>query len=100
MKKLLLLPLVILCFSLSVAAQNKTYRFQFNNRLSENFYQGSPLAPACPGSYSSHTLAGVYKTVYNFDKGCGLVFNDSATGLLASGTYTIELYFLLDTING
>ncbi|MBW7914786.1 MAG: T9SS type A sorting domain-containing protein [Taibaiella sp.] len=99
MKKLLLLPLAVLFF-IAATAQNKTYRFHFNNRLSENVYQGNALAPVCQGTYSFETVAGVYKRVYNFDKGCGLVFSDSATNLLSSGSYTIELYFRLDTITG
>jgi len=99
MKKLLLLPFAVLFF-IGATAQNKTYRFHFNNRLSENYYQGSPLAPVCPGTYTVQPLAGVNKGAYNFDKGCGLVFMDSATNLLASGSYTIELYFKLDTITG
>ncbi|HEY9176646.1 MAG TPA: T9SS type A sorting domain-containing protein [Flavipsychrobacter sp.] len=99
MRKLLLLPLAVLLIA-SASAQNKTYRFHFNNRLSENVFQGSPLVPMCAGTYTFQTLAGVNKRAYNFDKGCGLVFNDSATNLLASGSYTIEMYFKLDTIQG
>lgn len=99
MKKLLLLPLAVLLF-ITATAQNKTYRFHFNNRLSENVYRGTALAPVCQGTYTFETVAGVYKRVYNFDKGCGLVFSDSATNLLSSGSYTIELYFRLDTITG
>ena len=100
MKKLLLLPLAVL-FIISATAQNKTYRFHFNNRLSEHIYQGDALSAMCPGNFSWVTVpAGIGKNVYNFDKGCGLVFNDSATNLLASGSYTIELYFKLDTIQG
>lgn len=99
MKKLLLLPLAVLFF-IAATAQNKTYRFHFNNRLSENVYQGTALAPVCQGTYTFETVAGVYKRVYNFDKGCGLVFSDSASNLLSSGSYTIELYFRLDTITG
>lgn len=100
MKKLLLLPLAVL-FIISATAQNKTYRFHFNNRLSEHIYQGDALSAMCPGNFSWVTVpAGIGKNVYNFDKGCGLVFNDSATNLLASGSYTIELYFKLDTMQG
>ena len=99
MRKLLLLPIAVLFF-IAASAQNKTYRFHFNNRLSENIYQDSALTPWCQGTYSFQTVAGVYKRVYNFDKGCGLVFSDSATNLLSSGSYTIELYFKLDSIKG
>lgn len=100
MRKLLLLPITVLFF-ISATAQNKTYRFHFNNRLSEHIYQGDALLPMCTGTYSWVTVpAGIGKNVYNFDKGCGLVFNDSATNLLTSGSYTIELYFKLDTIQG
>jgi len=99
MKRLLLMPLAVVFF-IAATAQNKTYRFHFNNRLSENVYQGAALAPVCQGTYTFETVAGVYKRVYNFDKGCGLVFSDSATNLLSSGSYTIELYFRLDTITG
>lgn len=99
MRKLLLLPLALLLL-IPATAQNKTYRFHFNNRLSENIFQGSDLVPMCPGTYTFQTLTGVNKRAYNFDKGCGLVFNDSATNLLASGSYTIEMFFKLDTIQG
>ncbi len=100
MRKLLLLPIAVLFF-FAASAQNKTYRFHFNNRLSEHIYQGDALLPMCTGTYSWVTVpAGIGKNVYSFDKGCGLVFNDSATNLLASGSYTIELYFKLDTIQG
>lgn len=99
MKKILLLLWAALCF-VAATAQNKTYRFHFNNRLSENVYQGTALTPVCQGTYTFETVTGVYKRVYNFDKGCGLVFSDSATNLLSSGSYTIELYFRLDTITG
>lgn len=99
MKKLILLPLAVLFF-ITAVAQNKTYRFHFNNRLSENIFQGSPLMPWCQGTYTWQTLKGANTGTYSFDKGCGLIFNDSATNLLASGSYTIEVYFKLDTIQG
>lgn len=99
MKKLILLPLAVLLF-IAATAQNKTYRFHFNNRLSENIYQGSSLMPWCQGTYTWQILKGANTGTYNFNKGCGLVFNDSATNLLASGSYTIEVYFKLDTIQG
>lgn len=92
--------LLALLFVFAADAQS-TYRYNFSNGLNEVFWKGPLLTTACPGSYKWESLpAGVSKHAYYFNKGCGLYYNDSAKNLLASGSYTIELYFKLDTITG
>ncbi|MCB0696313.1 MAG: T9SS type A sorting domain-containing protein [Chitinophagaceae bacterium] len=99
MKNILLFCSILFC-SQALFAQNATYRYEFNNKLDEIYYKAPALAPQCTGAYSWDALnIGISHNVYNFDKGCGLVFIDSA-GFLASGSYTIELYFKLDSIKG
>lgn len=99
MKNLLLSLLAFICY-LTASSQNKTLRYHFDYGLNEVFSQGPVLKSACQGMLSPETLpAGGSQNVYHFDKGCGLVFYDSA-GFLASGSYTIEVYVMLDTISG
>lgn len=98
MKKALL-SLAISTLSITAICQT-TYKYEFANNLNDKLGQGTALAEMCTGSYATETLpVGVSKTVYSFDKGCGLVFDDASTNLLSSGSYTIELYFKLDTIS-
>lgn len=101
MKYALLCSLVAV-WSLSVTAQNATYRYDFHYNLKEQSATGPDMTSQCNGTYNwgSFPKIGTGKIVYNFDKGCGITFNDSNNNLLASGSYTIELFFKLDTING
>lgn len=92
--------LLTFCIVISANAQS-TYRYVFANGMNEIFYKGPALTSACSGTYSWEALpAGASKNVYRFDKGCGLVFDDATKNFLSSGSYTIELYFKLDTITG
>lgn len=99
MKNLVFLS-IALCLSITVPAQNITYGYKFNNSLKEQYPQGPELLSMCSGTYEWVNIpAGMGKNVYNFAKGCGLIFRDTGNKL-AAGSYTIELYFKLDTING
>lgn len=86
----------------SLTALSQTHRYHFDYGLKEVFAQGPELTTACPGNITSTVLpAGITKNVYNFQKGCGLVYDDSQLNFLATAPgYTIELYFKLDTITG
>jgi hypothetical protein len=99
MKKIFSLVFCIVVTVSTLQAQN-VYNYFFNNSLTSS--SGGPaLAAFCPGSYTSHTftnLGGVTKPVYRFTKGCGLVFND-AGNFLSGGSYSIEMYFSIDSIN-
>lgn len=102
MKKLLLLSVAIFS-ALTSFSQNTTYSYNFDYGLNEVFWQAPKLTTttSCMGSFNYEALPiGISKNTYRFTKGCGLVFDDSTNGLVASGTYTIELYFKLDTITG
>lgn len=99
MKKLLLLPVLFLCVS-AVFAQT-TYKYHFNNNLHAAGGAGPDLVASCTAAYNIEALPiGFSKKVFQFDKGCGLTFDDAAGGFLASGSYTIEMYVKLDTIQG
>ncbi|MEZ5017061.1 MAG: LamG-like jellyroll fold domain-containing protein [Flavipsychrobacter sp.] len=98
MKKLLLFFVAVLLVSTAIA--QTTYHYDFFHNLKETESVGGDLTASCPGTYTTEMLpVGINRVVYNFPKACGLVFADTK-GLLASGSYTIELYFSLDQIAG
>ena len=100
MKKSLLFILAVIC-SLTTFAQNDTYKYHFNGNLNEMYLKAPSLTAQCAGTYGAEALpAGLTKQTYRFDKGCGVVYSDAVKNFIASGTYTIELYFRLDTISG
>jgi hypothetical protein len=99
MKKALLTVAASVC-SLVMFAQNATYRYHFNGNLFETYLKAPALTAQCTGSYSTETLVGVSKKTFLFDKGCGLVYDDVTKNFITSGSYTIELYFRMDTISG
>lgn len=100
MKKALLIAAALIG-SLCAFAQNATYRYHFNNSLNEMYAKGPALTALCPGTYGSETLpVSLTKTTYRFNNGCGLMYNDASKNFITSGTYTIEVYFRLDTISG
>jgi len=99
MKKFLLLPVVLLCVS-AVFAQT-TYKYHFNTNLHDASGAGPDLIASCTAAYGVEALPiGFSKNVFKFDKGCGLTFDDAAGSFLASGSYTIEMYVKLDTVQG
>mgnify|MGYP001551149897 CR=1 FL=1 len=99
MKKFLLLPVLLL--SVSAAFAQTTYKYHFNNNLHDAGGAGPDLIASCTAAYNIEALPiGFSKNVFQFDKGCGLTFDDAAGGFLASGSYTIEMYVKLDTVQG
>lgn len=99
MKKLLLLPVLLFCVS-AVFAQT-TYKYHFNTNLHDAGAAGPDLIASCTAAYNIEALPiGFSKNVFQFDKGCGLTFDDAAGGFLTSGSYTIEMYVKLDTVQG
>ena len=101
MKTLLLAFSALVC-SLAASGQNATYRYYFNGNLNESSAKAPALTTTCAtGTFANETLPiGVSKKTYRFDKGCGLTYNDATKNFITAGTYTIELYFKLDTISG
>ena len=100
MKKALLSISILACSTVAFA-QNDTYKYHFNSNLNETYAKGPALSALCPGTFASEALpVGLTKATYRFNTGCGLVYHDAAKNFIASGTYTIELYFRLDTISG
>lgn len=94
------LLLIGIIFCMQTDAQT-TYRYRFGGGLHEVASKGPVLKAVCAGAFKWESLpAGVTKGVYRFEKGCGLEYDDNVKNLLSSGSYTIELYFKLDTITG
>lgn len=95
MKKLLLS--VIALYTFGAQAQQKVYTYDFDNTLDEQSSTGPALTKICTGNFVGENLPdyGINQHVYKFDNNCGLSFDDAA-GFLASGSYTIELYFKMD----
>ncbi|HEY1032327.1 MAG TPA: T9SS type A sorting domain-containing protein [Flavipsychrobacter sp.] len=98
MKKRLFLLLAMFC---STSASAQSYRYNFFYGLGEKGSGPALVSQCTTGTYKIESLpVGTNRVVYNFEKGCGLVFNDSLTNLISSGSYTIEMYFKLDTVSG
>ena len=93
------LLLVFMMSSFAVVAQ--TYKYNFFYNLNEKTTGPSLVSQCTTGTYKWEWLpVNTGHVVFSFDKFCGLVFNDSTTNFLASGSYTIELYFKFDTTTG
>ncbi len=101
MRKPLLALFVIAIFSTTALAQT-TYSYNFINNLKESSGTGPDLIPMCAGSFTTEPFPalGHFRYVYHFGFGCGLIFNDSISNFLSSGSYTIEMYVRLDTVSG
>ncbi|MGN6567979.1 MAG: T9SS type A sorting domain-containing protein [Flavipsychrobacter sp.] len=98
MRKMILLPLLLFA-AFNVLGQT-TYKYHFDNNLHEVGGHGPDLVASCTAAYNMESLPiGVSKNVFTFDKGCGLTFTDGS-GFLSSGSYTVEMYVKLDTIQG
>jgi OmpA-OmpF porin, OOP family len=98
MKKRLFLLLAMFC---SILTSAQSYRYNFFYGLGEKGSGPALVSQCTTGTYKIEALpVGTNRVVYDFEKGCGLVFNDSLTNLISSGTYTIEMYFKLDTVSG
>lgn len=100
MKSILISLLIVFCM-LSNSMHAASYKYYFFYNLKEKAGTGPDLISQCTPTYTWETMPGGFgKSVDTFDKGCGLVFNDSLTSFLSTGTYTIEIYFRLDTTTG
>jgi OOP family OmpA-OmpF porin len=100
MKKTLFLSLALIC-SLTAFTQNTTWRYDFDYGYNEIYWYGPVLSHgSCTGLAWVTLPVSLTKNVARFSKGCGLVFSDSVKNFIASGNYTIELYFKLDSVQG
>jgi OOP family OmpA-OmpF porin len=99
MKNFLIPALFFLCLELN--AQN-SYIYEFKNNLNETSGKGPILTTlGQKGSYVEESLpelGGARRTVYKFDKNCGLNYNMNTSGLNLKGSYTIEIYFKFDAL--
>ncbi|MBX2909423.1 MAG: T9SS type A sorting domain-containing protein [Chitinophagales bacterium] len=91
--------IIILLLALSSTAQ-QTYTYNFNGDFTESSGSGPVLTKICTGQFETDNLPGynITRKVYHFDTNCGFSFND-AGGFLASGNYTIELYFKMKDLS-
>src|ERR1039457_3869612 len=78
--------------------------YKFNNTLAESKGIGPTLTMLdSAGVFVLDTLNevnGNTKTVYRFKKSSGLQFDNALAGHFIDSTYTIELYFVFDELNG
>jgi OOP family OmpA-OmpF porin len=98
--KNILLPLLLL-FCLSLTAQHSCI-YEFQNNLLETSGQGPELSTlGRAGNYTEEILpelGGMKRTVYKFDKNCGLNYNMRKSTLNLSDNYSIEIYFKFDAL--
>lgn len=100
MKNKLFFLIAVLCL-FGTYTQAASYKYYFFYNLKEKSAAGPDLVAQCTANYAWEVLPmGFGKSVHKFDKACGLIFNDSLGGFLSSGTYTVEMYFRLDTTTG
>jgi len=93
------LVVILLLSGLSSTAQ-QTYTYNFGGNFSESSGNGPALTKICTGKFETENLPdySMNRQIYHFDENCGFSFND-AGGFLASGSYTIELYFKLKDLS-
>jgi hypothetical protein len=100
MKKLLFLLSVLTC-SLATFSQNATLRYDFDYGFNEIYWASPSLVHGtCAGLIWGTLPISMNKNVAKFSTGCGLAYNDKTKNFLNAGSYTIELYFKLDSIQG
>lgn len=78
--------------------------YTFNNTLSESKGIGPALTVlGSQGVFKLDTLSevsGKTKTVYRFEQNSGVQFNNALAGNFLDSTYSIELYFVFDILDG
>jgi OmpA-OmpF porin, OOP family len=78
--------------------------YTFNNTLSESKGIGPALTVlGTQGVFKLDTLSevsGKTKTVYRFEQNSGVQFNNALAGNFLDSTYSIELYFVFDALDG
>ncbi len=87
--------------SATMFAQN-VYTYSFDGNFNEAGGIGPTLTPICTGSFVQDTLpdyGNMITQVYRFDQNCSFQFDDSIGNFIASGSYTIELYFKMDNLS-
>lgn len=96
----------LLLITCSFWAQSQTYEYLFNNNLNEKG-GGPPLvdtltcgAAAQAGFSTQAVCTGGTKTVLNFNAGEGLVFENSGGFLGPNSSYTINMLFKYNTLQG
>lgn len=100
MRKLLLIVLSLAVYG--TANAQTIYQYNFNGNFNEMSGIGPALDTICSGMFEDDTLIDYnnrIQTVYKFDQNCGFSFNDSASNMTGAGTYTIELYFKMTSLN-
>jgi hypothetical protein len=83
---------------------HKVLSYKFNNTLAESKGNGPVLVNLdTTGTFVTDTLSrisGLTKTVYRFKNNCGFQFNNVLASNFVDSTYSIELYFKFDYVNG
>jgi hypothetical protein len=100
MKNALLLSLALF-YALTTSAQTNTLMYNFDYGYNEIYWRGPSLTSKClPYLVGEPFPIGTSQGAHHFPKGCGLMYNDATKNFIASGSYTIEMYFRLDTVSG
>jgi hypothetical protein len=102
MKKAILICLLVP--GIAFVQAQAVYHYDFEGSLDEkNGKTPSLTALGTEGSFVTEIFEGFSnnpKMVYRFDFNCGLEFDNIASGHFLGGTYTIELYFVMDDLAG
>ena len=79
----------------------RTLTYNFIDTLAEGRLQGPSLARIGTGRYVTDTItcSGQVRSVYHFDLNQGISFRNSLAQNFISKTYTIELFFKMETMN-
>jgi len=89
------------CACIPSFAQNQ-WTYDFNNGLSPIESGGPALKPlGSPGKYVKEKIPDVkdlFRTTYNFEKNSGLQFNNAEAKGFLNKSFTVEVYFKLDTL--
>lgn len=90
---------LILLIGVSLTAQ-QSYTYNFDGNFTESSGNGPTLQAICTGQFETETLPdyNLSRQIYHFDENCGFTFDDSG-GFIASGNYTIELYFKMKDLS-
>ena len=95
-KHLPLLAALLLIAHMSLA--QTSYLYTLRGSLAETTGHGPALVPLDSGTFRPDTLpcTGEIRSVYHFNKGSGLSFDNGAAGNYMRQSYTLELYFRME----
>jgi OOP family OmpA-OmpF porin len=97
------LIVLFLIFSQLVEAQQRQGVYLFNNNFASLDGSLPALSPlGTRGSFGEEALpelSDMNKSVYRFNKNCGLQFDNSIAGQFLGASYSIEVYFRFDELN-